>query len=329
MSKHVDRVRVVLAVSASLLGFGELACKRTERSDANAPTPPSPSFTYTRRYTPGSSRQYRLLLEYLPAGGVPFSQTTVSRHDETARGERITFEGLSRVTAERKEDWSSIARSFRGYEASIAPGCSECLALPDLATTDAHLTEPITDIHTFLVAVSPQGGVDRVHRVGDRYAVPKQVVGRWADGTRVPIGEDCITMEIVLTALEETTATFVTSFLPPAVQCIIPARPPMTAPVTGGGPNNFQQIEIKSASREAMWGREQFVVTTRVRRSDGVILDARMNNELDLVMRTGCEDESLEHCRAEVPVKLRRKLAFQLVEGGANSAAHLAGVAPP
>jgi hypothetical protein len=174
------------------------------------------------------------------------------------------------------------------------------------------------------VAVSAQAGVEHVHRVGERFLNPQAVVGRWARDAVIPVGEDCVTIAVVLVALTPTTATFVTSFLPPAVGCLSPARPMMTAPVAGV-PNNFQQIEAKSGTSEAMWGREQFVVTTTVRRSDGVILEALMDNQLDLRMRTGCEDDALEHCRAEVPVKLRRRVTFQrIAEGDSNSAAHAA-----
>jgi hypothetical protein len=289
--------------------FGGLACQRTSHAAAVSA---SPSFTYERRYAPDSFQEYRLTVEYQPIGGTPYSQTTISRHDATARGERITFQGLSRRTGDKQEDWSAIARAFRGYEydVSTAPDCSHCLALPDLTTLDGRLVEPLTDIHTFLVAVSAQAGVDRVHRVGDRYVNPRTVVGQWSRGAVMPVGEDCIAIEVVLTDLAPTTATFMTSFSPPAARCLTPARPFMTTPVAGA-PNNFQQIELKADAREAMWGREQFVVTTTVRRTDGVILDAHMDNELDLVMRTGCSNDSLERCRLEVPVKLRRTVTFQ------------------
>src|SRR3954471_20239620 len=126
MAVHVRKLENVSVVVACV--FAGLACQRTDR--APSPAPASPSFTYERRYAPDSFQEYRLTLEYRPTGGTPYSQTTISRHDATARGERITFQGLSRRTGDKQEDWAAIARAFRGYDVSTAPDCSYCLALP-------------------------------------------------------------------------------------------------------------------------------------------------------------------------------------------------------
>ncbi|GAC1351442.1 MAG: hypothetical protein NVSMB1_04520 [Polyangiales bacterium] len=281
---------------------------RTHRPAVANPAPPS--FTYARRYAPDTIGWYRLTLDYQTLGGPSYSQTTISRHHESDRGERVTFESLARITDGLHEDWSAVARAFPGYEVSIAQGCVQCLALPNLTALDPHLTEPVTDIHTFLVAVSPQAGVDQVHSLGERHRSGKPVLGNWSHGAAIPVGEDCIVIEIVLDRFTPTTATLVTSFTPPPAPCLTPARSFMSKPVAGR-PNNFQQIEVKPDGRDAMWGKEQFVVTTTVRTSDGVILDAHMDNELTLVMRMGCSDDALEQCRAEVPVRLRRQLTFQ------------------
>lgn len=82
----------------------------------------------------------------------------------------------------------------------------------------------------------------------------------------------------------------------------------MEAPISDGkGPNNFQQVRKGDDGYSAMWGRERFVVRAVVRRSDGKIMRATMENELTLRTRIQC-DETLTKCAAEAPVTLRRTL---------------------
>lgn len=288
-----------------------VGCGSAARAPAARPAAPS-SYTYERRYRPGSVDDYRLTLEYMPSAGAPYVQETMTRHETTARGERITFTSMARETNGKVEDYGEIARAFRGHELSLAPSCKDCVQLPELDDVDEHLVEPITDVITFFIAISPSAGSADVHRVGDRYTSPSPVVGRWARGRETPVGEDCITIATTLRELTSETATFVTSFEPPEERCLTPALPSMTAQI-GKGPNNFQQIMVAGATRTAMWGREQFVVTTTVQRADGTILEARMENELALRMRMGCIDEALERCQTEVPVQLRRRLRFERV----------------
>lgn len=271
-----------------------------------------PTFTYARRYTPHASTRYELRLSYLPLGGIPYTQRTIMRHDETATSERISFEALARTTDGKTEDWSEVAKKFPGYDVSLSVAGDANLKLPNLTDLDKRLIEPITDIHTFLVAVSPHAGSDRVHNVGDRHAGVKPAIGQWAQAPALPVGEDCISIEVELRELTAKTATYVTTFSPPKEPCLTPAYPAMSKPVAEV-PNNFQQIEVKEGMRDALWGHEGFVVTATVARDTGGILSADMDNVLDLKMRMGCSDEALENCKMELPVKLTRHLSLRRV----------------
>lgn len=272
------------------------------------------SFVYERLYRAGTVDEYRLTLEYVPSSGAPYLQETMTRHEATTNGERITITALSRETNGKVEDWTDVARAYRGHDVSLASSCKDCVQLPDLGTIDPRLVEPVTDVITFFVAVSSGAGIANVQRAGDRYALPTPVVGRWAHGKETPVGEDCIAVSIMLREITSETATYVTAFEPPTERCLTPALPVMEAPI-GQGPNNFQQVMVSAVDRAAMWGREQFVVTTVVRRSDGTILEATMDNQLVLRTRLGCADETLQRCQMEVPMRLQRKLHFQRVSG--------------
>ena len=92
----------------------------------------------------------------------------------------------------------------------------------------------------------------------------------------------------------------------------------MREPVVSGTPNNFQQKMRMGQSFGAMWGREQFVVRSKVRRSDGLLLEAKMDNELALRIKVGC-DQQLDQCRHSAPLRLRREVALALIERGVDN----------
>jgi len=271
---------------------------------------------HKRTYVPGETYRYRMVRTYYENGAFKREEVAESSHEVPAEGlprERIRFTKLTKKTGEETKDLSEAIAAFPAYEASIAQADNpDALSLPDIKGWDMAIVGPVTDLHTFLVAVSPQAGVDKVSRPGETYALPEVPVASWANGDDIPVGEDCIQISISLEELHDTTAVYETRFMPPQEGCLEPLQPWMEAPVVEGTPNNFQQKMDLGGAAMVMWGREEFVIRSTVRRSDGMILEASMTNHLDLRLKVGC-DPALNTCQHELPMKIRRELSLNLL----------------
>lgn len=243
----------------------------------------APAYRYHRVYAPGDVYRYRLTTASSVNGAAREPVSAVSVHEVVGPPplrERIHFEG----------DLASVPP----YELSLAADAPKgALALPSLAGLDGGAVGMVTDLHTFFVAVSPKTGKEPAR-------------GDWG------IGQDCILISRKVVAEDAGQVTFETSFEPPARPCLTPRAPWMEAPVVAGVPNNFQQVRKGDGGSMPMWGRERFVVRSVVRRRDGLILRATMDNELTLKVRLAC-DESLSNCQGEAPVTMRRSLELTLL----------------
>jgi hypothetical protein len=277
-----------------------------------------PSAELRREYEPGHTYRYVIERRYFENGELKYEQTARSAHRVLAGDpprERIRLEKLVHVQGGKTEDRSSEVESFPPYEVSLAPGAAEdSLALPDLSGWDMQDVGVVTDLHTFSVAVSPQAGVDRLSRVGQSRTVAEPQKSSWANGEGIAVGQDCIRISATLRKLHPDTAVVETDFTPPRQACLEMIRPWMDEPVDSPRPNNFQQKMKMGGSYGVMWGRERFTVRSTVRRTDGMLLEAEMNNGLKLRMRIGC-NEGLTSCQHEVPLRLRREVTLERVTG--------------
>lgn len=295
---------------------------RGEQSSPEATAPPSSDvgparYVQARRYAPGSVLRYRLSRSYFQDGALERTEHAVSVHTVLPGSpprESIAFESLITTRGGEQLDLTEEMGRFPPYEVSLAASAPEgSLDAPRLEGWSMDVVGVITDLHTFLVATSPQVGVEQANALGEPYVVPKPVVGSWANGTDVLVGQDCIQITVTLTELREHTAVFETRFLPPSDHCLEPLTPRMSEPVVAGTPNNFQQKARMGEQLGAMWGNERFVVVSEVRRSDGALLEASMSNELQLRMLIACT-EDLDSCQHEVPLHLRRELTMTLID---------------
>jgi len=256
---------------------------------------------------------------YYENGAFKREEVAESVHEVPARGlprERIRFTSLTKRTEGGTEDLSEAIAAFPPYEASVANADDpDALALPDIKGWDMGVVGPVTDLHTFLVAVSPQVGADKVTRAGETHTLPEAPKASWANGENIPVGEDCIRISVTLVEMNAETAIYRTTFMPPESACLEMLKPWMEAEVVEGAPNNFQQQMNLGGAAAVMWGREEFVVTSTVRRSDGRILSATMDNRLDLRLKVGC-DANLNSCKHELPMKIRRDLTLELLKKG-------------
>jgi hypothetical protein len=287
---------------------------RDETHGQRVPEQPG-ELAYRRIYRLGEVDRYEIQRTAFVDGTRRDVATAISSHEVIGPAplkERIRFEKLV-VTANGKElDQSSSIAAVPLYAVSIAPDSPEgAMELPSLQGLDSAAVGMVTDLHTFLVAVSPHAGVNHLRRVGDVYVNPEPTIGSWSNESTMPVGQDCIQITMKLVELAADTATIETSFEPPAKSCLTMRAPWMEKPVAEGtGPNNFQQVRKGEDGFSPMWGRERFVVRSVVRRSDGKIMKATMDNELTLWTRVQC-DETLSNCAGEAPVNLRRSLELR------------------
>ncbi len=273
------RSRRALSVALLASGLAVIGCLR-----------PAP-LVYRRVYQLGERQRYEIRSQSWMNGAPRGGSVAVSVHEVVGPPplrERIRFEDLP----------------VPPYHVSIADDApAGALALPSLRGLEADAVGVVTDLHTFLVALSPHAGVAQLRRPGDARALPEPRVGSWADGAAVLVGQDCTQLTARLVALDGDTATIETSFLPPPAPCLTMRAAWMD------GPANFQQVRKVGGAIVAMWGRERFVVRAVVQRADGHILRATLDNELALTVRAGC-DESLATCGAGLPMKLRRQVTL-------------------
>ena len=268
------------------------------------------------QYQAGSVDELELTLRYEAPHQDPFTQVTRSRHSVSSAAplvESIVLTSMCRESKGERSDLTPTARAFGGWTVSRDPTASEHgLDLPDLRQIDSALHQPVTDLHTFLVAVSHQVGVDQLREVGDSQGSGPPKHASWADGKATPLGEDCIQIVVRLAAVTATSATIVTSFEPPKTACLKALGADAEAPVDAKWPNNFQLVQRTPDGINAMWGRERFSITSELRRGDGAILKADMDNDLALQLGMGC-DEGGAHCKTRLPFSIHRVLTLRRV----------------
>lgn len=251
------------------------------------------AWTYARVYSGGNGWSYELTTTVWHDGVFEKREVGLSNHEvlADAAGEQVRWTSL---TVEAPEgtftDESEAAQSVPPYEMSLAT--SDEMVMPDLVVPE--MTGMITDLFTYYVAVSSSLGVTEVHEPGDVYTGGEPVVGDWSDDLGTPVGQDCIVPSIELVDLDEARdlARFETRFeVPDTPDCLEWVHESWSTPVVDGQMNNFQQVVDVEGDMFAMYGVEWFTIRTDVDASDGRILEATMDNRLDLQLLGGCDAE--------------------------------------
>jgi DNA-binding MarR family transcriptional regulator len=267
-----------------------------------------------RKYRIGDVYRYRLTCEQTQNGKWTSTQVsictlTVVRDSAGNPNDEIRWDSLWNYTPkDTLNEWAN-ARATKPYRVSLGPGGP--MALPPL--TDPDMVEPITDFHTFLVAIHPFIGIDSLRKPGDSIANTSLAIGNFADGKSIPKGEDCLATIARLTSLDGTSATLESSFLPPLKPGLTYLLPEMDTPVVAGIPNNFQMVMAAGPQHfHLQYGREYFVVHSTLSTKDGKLQKGDMFNKLTLKMKINC-DEHYQQCQAELPFAIERKLILELI----------------
>jgi hypothetical protein len=169
----------------------------------------------------------------------------------------------------------------------------------------------VTDLNTFMVAVSPRVGVQMLRRLGDSHTHSELLRGDFANGRTIVLGQDCTELTLTLVGLTPEVARIESRFAVPVRECIAFREAWMAR--QGSVSSNFQMIRKPSdAAFDVFWGTEGFTIVSEVRRRDGQVLRATMDNVLDLTMRMGC-DAVLGACRGDYPVRTHRVVTLELL----------------
>jgi hypothetical protein len=300
---------IILALGAALSSCSG----RTRPSETDTAAATKDSFIYMRSYKDGERYRYELTTRSF-ANGKPTSTTRAVAEFRSVLvpvpHDVITWLHLDQIAPENaKKNLDAEARKVDPYRVSLHPRGS--LKLPSMDVPA--MVGPIGDLTAFLVSVSPSVGSGRIKAVGQRYAAPGPVIGRWTNKTNIKLGEDCVTTAITMTRLTREKVEYTTTFSPPAKTCLKHAAPWMSKPVSKTGlPNNIQQIRRAAGGKvSVMYGLERFTVKVTVERSTGKILSGTMDNELVVRIRAPCAPD-LSKCAVTMPVKIQRKLTLVL-----------------
>ncbi|MEM9024292.1 MAG: hypothetical protein AAGB22_11150 [Bacteroidota bacterium] len=267
------------------------------------------AFTYSRQPSSNQELQYSLRTDYYENGS--WKRQTVARAVLTATEgdvpqESVRWTSLVQHTAADTIRYDTNAQRTAPYSFSLHPEGS--LEAPRF--DDPVMLSSLADLTTFLVAISPQAGSHKVQQAGGSYHNPEPARGDFSDAFNTPVGEDCMDITVHLVRMNRDTAVYRTTFLVPAKPCLELVGGIAPSPEN---PVNFQMAQgVGNGRMNLLYGQETFVVESHVRRRDGALLSATMDNVLDLRMKVFC-DAQYANCQTELPWKISRKVVLSLV----------------
>lgn len=203
----------------------------------------------------------------------------------------------------------SLARKVKPY--NISMGDSGSMKLPSLNISA--MTEPITDLHTFLICLNPRSGICQLQKHGDTYTNPKPLRGNFASGNII-VGEDYIVSAYTLEKITRKYLWLKVVFHSPESSHLAYVDPDMKISVDSSGYNNFQMVtEIAKDHYNVLWGKEDFTLWMKVSRKTGIILSGNMINHLHLKMKVNA-GKNYQHASAEIPLTIFRQVKLERIK---------------
>lgn len=267
-----------------------------------------------RKYKTGEIFRYRLTMDeyhdgkwnsklisvcelktFVDSSGIPY--------DEVRWTSKKTF------TAKDTVDGTKEALAVKAFRLSSAPGGT--MKIPKIEIPG--MTEPIQDLITFFVAVSPQLGTTELKKKGDSIINKDLVKADFSNGHPIILGDDCFQVTKQLVDVTKKKLQIKVSFLPPAQSCFNYILDEIKQPVVKDVANNFQMLqETGNDKLNVQWGLEKFIINSSNRRSDGKIVNATMSNTLNLKLKINCNKE-YKDCQGEVIFLMQRNLRLELL----------------
>lgn len=268
---------------------------------------------FGRKYKVGDTYRYKLTMEELHNGKWDHTNVAICElkvvkdslgcpYDEVRWISRITITGKDTIDA------TKAILAVKPYLISLDPKGK--VDLPKIEIPE--LTEPIQDLNTFFIAVSPLAGATKLIKKGDTTSIGQPVKADFSNGSTILKGEDCIDISVKITDITKSQVMLTTWFAPPSQTCLSFLTPDMKTPVVKDTMNNFQMVMKQGPAQYLVqYGREYFYVNSTVQKSDGKITNATMYNLLDLKLKINC-DEDYNKCQVEMPFAEQRNLKLEL-----------------
>ncbi|HUP13047.1 MAG TPA: hypothetical protein VM187_12560 [Niastella sp.] len=266
-----------------------------------------------RKYKAGDTYKYKLTSEVWRNDRYTGKTVSVSEHrvvDERGiLGEEIKWISKISYNGNDSSRLDSIAQRVTPYSISLLPNGH--VLLPTL--TVAEMVGEVTDLNTFFVAIAPASNAHKVSATNPVVINKEPRQGNFADSIFILYGTDCIEMSQHFITADKQTTTIRTDFLPPPTFCLTPLLDTVVKKIYDQ-PNNFQMIQ-KSAGDKVnfFWGVETFTITSKVDNKTGAIIEASMENTLNLQMRYN-STKNLQSYAVQMPITIKRSLKLELMK---------------
>ena len=273
-----------------------------------------PGISLERKYQPGDQYRYRLTTNVEQNGKWQSKIIAVCELKVVTDSSRIPYDEVrwiskKVITAKDTTDFTKEAQEVPPYRISLHP--KGRLDIPTLSV--AGMTGEITDFNTFFVAVSLKLGISNLKGTGDQHTGKEPVKGDFSNGKDILKGNDCLITQVGITAINQQYIELKSSFLPPATNCFDYLTTDLSQPVVADSSNNFQMVRSSDPGKvNILFGREFFIIDSRIQRKDGKIKQATMDNQLKLKLKFNC-DERYENCQATMPFSIVRHLLLELL----------------
>lgn len=266
-----------------------------------------------RKYKAGDTYKYKLTTEYWRNDKYNGKTVSIAEHqvvnDAGTFAEEIKWISKTSYNETASASLDSFAKMVTPYRISLLPNGK--VLLPKL--TVSQLVGEVTDLNTFFVAVAPASNANKVSAKNPVYLNKEPRQGNFADSIFILYGTDCIEMSQHFISADKQSTIIRTDFLPPASFCLTPKLDTVATKLYDQ-PNNFQMIQRSTGDKvNFFWGVETFTITSKVDNKTGAIMEASMENTLNLQMRYNASKD-LQTYAVQMPVKIKRVLKLELIK---------------
>jgi hypothetical protein len=263
-------------------------------------------------YKAGDTYKYKLTSEVWRNDKYTGKTVSVSEHNVVDENGMLAEEikWISKINYNETDSvrLDSIAQKVAPYRISLLPNGQ--VLLPKLTVSE--MVGEVTDLNTFFVAIAPASNAQKVSAKVPVFINKEPRQGNFADSIFILYGTDCIEMSQHYVRADKQTTTIRTDFLPPASFCLTPLLDTVAKKMYEH-PNNFQMIQRSAGDKvNFFWGVETFTITAIIDNKTGAIIDATMENTLNLQMRYN-SSKNLGSYAIQMPVKIKRNLQLELV----------------
>ena len=266
-----------------------------------------------RKYKAGDTYKYKLTTENWRNDKYSGKTVSIAEHhiinDAGTLAEEIKWISKISYNENASASLDSFARMVTPYRISLLPNGK--VLLPKL--TVSQMVGEVTDLNTFFVAVAPASNANKVSAKNPVYINKEPRQGNFADSIFILYGADCIEMSQHFISADKQSTTIRTDFLPPAFFCLTPKLDTVVQKIYDQ-PNNFQMIQRGAGDKvNFFWGVETFTITSRVDNKTGAVIEASMENTLNLQRRYNSSMD-LQSYAVQMPVKIKRILKLELIK---------------